>query len=110
MDELGDKLSAILNDPESMERVKQMAQSLLGGEDGGTAVQSQQVEEDSFVTAPAESSRIGYTFARWNYDFSQAITQDTEIKAVWSAHTDTKYRVEYYWENVENDEKILEFR
>ena len=31
MDELGDKLSAILNDPESMERVKQMAQSLLGG-------------------------------------------------------------------------------
>ncbi len=40
MDELGDKLSAILNDPESMERVKQMAQSLLGGEDGGTAVQN----------------------------------------------------------------------
>ena len=75
--------------------------------DGGTAVQSQQVEEDSFVTAPAESSRIGYTFARWNYDFSQAITQDTEIKAVWSAHTDTKYRVEYYWENVENDEYTL---
>lgn len=30
MDELGDKLSAILNDPESMERVKQMAQSLWG--------------------------------------------------------------------------------
>lgn len=40
MDELGDKLSAILNDPESMERVKQMAQSLFGGEDGGTAVQN----------------------------------------------------------------------
>ncbi len=40
MDELGDKLSAILNDPESMERVKQMAQSLLGGEDSGTAVQN----------------------------------------------------------------------
>ena len=75
--------------------------------DGGTAVQSQQAEEDSFVTAPAEPSRIGYTFTRWNYDFSQAITQDTEIKAVWSAHTDTKYRVEYYWENVENDEYTL---
>jgi uncharacterized protein len=33
MDELGDKLSAILNDPDSMERVRQMAQSILGGED-----------------------------------------------------------------------------
>ena len=74
--------------------------------DGGTAVQSQQVEEDSFATEPI-TRRTGYTFARWNYDFSQAITQDTEIKAVWSANTDTKYRVEYYWENVENDEYTL---
>ena len=38
MDELGDKLSAILNDPESMERVKQMAQSLLGGEADSAAL------------------------------------------------------------------------
>ena len=40
MDELGDKLSAILNDPESMERVKQMAQSLLGGEEESAAAQN----------------------------------------------------------------------
>ena len=40
MDELGDKLSAILNDPESMERVKQMAQSLLGGEEERAAAPS----------------------------------------------------------------------
>ena len=38
MDELGDKLSAILNDPESRERVKQMAQSLLGGEADSAAL------------------------------------------------------------------------
>ena len=73
--------------------------------DGGTAVQSQQVEEDSFAAEPT-TRRTGYTF-RWNYDFSQAIAQDMEIKAVWSANTDTKYRVEYYWENVENDEYTL---
>jgi len=40
MDELGDKLSAILNDPDSMERVRQMAQSILGGEDDGAAPQN----------------------------------------------------------------------
>ena len=75
--------------------------------DGGTVVQSQQVEEDYCATAPAAPSRIGYTFTRWNYDFSQAITQGTEIKAVWSAHTDTKYRVEYYLQNLKNDEYTL---
>ena len=73
---------------------------------GGTAVQSQQVEEDSFAAEPT-TQRTGYTFTRWNYDFSQAITKRTEIKAVWSANTDTKYRVEYYWENLENDEYTL---
>ena len=30
MDELGEKLAEILNDPESMNRVKQMAENLLG--------------------------------------------------------------------------------
>ena len=31
MDDLSEKLTGILNDPESMERVKQMAESILGG-------------------------------------------------------------------------------
>ena len=74
--------------------------------DGGTAVQSQQVEEDSFAAEPT-TRRTGYTFARWNYDFLQAITKRTEIKAVWSAHTDTKYKTEYYLQNLENDEYTL---
>lgn len=33
MEDLGEKLAEILNDPESMNRVKQMAESLLGGEE-----------------------------------------------------------------------------
>ena len=74
---------------------------------GGTAVQSQQVEEDHCATAPAAPSKIGYTFARWSYDFSQAITKRTEIKAIWSANTDTKYKTEYYLQNLENDEYTL---
>lgn len=32
MDELSEKLSALLNDPESMNRVREMAESILGGE------------------------------------------------------------------------------
>ena len=74
---------------------------------GGTAVQSQQVEEDHCATAPASPRRIGYTFARWNYDFSQAITKNSEIKAVWTANTDTKYKTEYYLQNLENDKYTL---
>lgn len=35
MDDLADKLSGILNDPESMERVKAMAESLFSGKDEG---------------------------------------------------------------------------
>lgn len=73
---------------------------------GGTAVQSQQVEEDSFATE-LTTRRTGYTFVRWNYDFSQAITKRTEIKAVWTANTDTKYKTEYYLQNLENDEYTL---
>lgn len=73
---------------------------------GGTAVQSQQVEEDSFAAEPT-TRRTGYTFARWTYDFSQAITKRTEIKAVWTANTDTKYKTEYYLQNLENDEYTL---
>ncbi len=33
MDDLGEKLAGILNDPESMERVRAMAESILGGEE-----------------------------------------------------------------------------
>ena len=37
MDDLSEKLTGILNDPESMERVKQMAESILGGGKAGAA-------------------------------------------------------------------------
>lgn len=33
MDDLSEKLAAILNDPKSLEQVRQMAESLLGGQD-----------------------------------------------------------------------------
>ena len=75
--------------------------------DGYSEVQTQQIEENSFATEPAAPSRTGYTFVRWNYDFTQAVTQDTEIQAVWAAKTDTKYKTEYYLQNLENDAYTL---
>ena len=75
--------------------------------DGYSEVQTQQIEENSFATEPAAPSRTGYTFVRWNYDFTQPVTQDTEIQAVWSAKTDTKYKTEYYLQNLENDAYTL---
>ena len=66
---------------------------------GGTAVGSVTVEEDGFVTVPT-TSRVGYTFVSWNYDFSEPIVGDTVITASWTANSDTAYKVEYYLENV----------
>lgn len=76
---------------------------------GGTAVQSQQVEEDSFATAPETTpERLGYTFEKWDYDFSQSVTDNLKITAEWQANTDTNYRVGYYLQNLENDYYTLQ--
>ncbi len=74
--------------------------------DGGTSVQKQVIEEDYFATEP-ETTRTGYTFTGWDYDFTQAITKKTKITASWSANTDTKYTVNYYLQNLEDDNYTL---
>ena len=47
---------------------------------GGTAVASERVEEDSFATEPT-TTRTGYTFKAWNYDFTQPIVDNATISA-----------------------------
>ena len=73
---------------------------------GGTAVQSQTIEEDSFATEP-QTVRVGYTFVSWDYDFTAPITKNTIISAIWTANTNTAYKVEYYLQNVEDDDYTL---
>ena len=58
---------------------------------GGTAVESQVVEEDGLATVP-QTSRVGYTFARWDRDLTQPITQDIIVCAQW---TNSSYTVTY---------------
>lgn len=70
---------------------------------GGSAVESQKIEEDSFAMQPAASpTKKGYNFNKWVFDFSTPITENIEINAEWTANIDTKYKVEYYFENIED--------
>ena len=70
--------------------------------DGGTTVEPQYIEENYFAIAPS-TTKVGYTFASWDYNFSTPITSDTTIKANWKANTNTAYKVEYYLENVDKN-------
>lgn len=73
---------------------------------GGTAVKSQTVEEDTIIPEPV-TTRAGYTFISWSYDFTQPIIEDTIITAAWTANTNTAYKVEYYLENLEDNNYTL---
>ena len=73
---------------------------------GGTAVNSQTVEEDTIIPEPV-TTRAGYTFISWSYDFTQPIIEDTDIMATWTANIDTAYKVEYYLENLEDNNYTL---
>jgi len=60
---------------------------------GETILETIAVSEGDYVTSPSETpSRIGYTFSGWDYDFSQPITKDTRINAIWTAK---QYTVTY---------------
>ena len=50
---------------------------------GGTIVENQTIEEDSLANKPDKpvTTRAGYTFTGWDYDFSKPITQNTKITA-----------------------------
>ena len=75
---------------------------------GGSNVESQQVEEDSFATEPTVPTKIGYTFDGWDYDFTKPVDGEVAINAKWTANTDTKYKVEYYLQNLDDDDYTLE--
>ncbi len=74
---------------------------------GGTAIENQLIEEDSLVIQPVTPTKKGYTFNRWNFDFSTPITKNIEVNAEWTANIDTKYKVEYYFENIEDTNYTL---
>jgi hypothetical protein len=75
---------------------------------GGTSVQSQTVEEDGLAVAPIAPTKAGYTFSGWDFNFSTPITENTTVNAIWADNADVSYKVEYYLQNLENDEYSLQ--
>ena len=50
---------------------------------GGSTVESQEIEEDSLAIQPASPTKKGYTFNKWTFDFSAPIIKNIEITAEW---------------------------
>ena len=69
---------------------------------GGTSVNAQNVEETYLATEPT-TSRKGYDFVKWNYDFTKPIMKNETIFASWRANLDTAYKAEYYLQNLEDN-------
>ena len=49
---------------------------------GGSAVENQQIEEDSLANEPF-TTKTGYSFIGWDYDFSEPVTDNITITASW---------------------------
>ena len=71
---------------------------------GGIQVENQKVEEDSFASAPTTTKK-GYTFVSWNYDFNEPITENKVIVAEWK---DNNYRINYDANGGELDNKYTD--
>ena len=52
---------------------------------GGSAIESQTVEEGALAVIPAAPKKIGYSFVGWDYDLSKPITGDITVKARYEA-------------------------
>ena len=70
---------------------------------------------DSQITLTA-TTNAGYTFLGWYHgeslitedsQMSLIVSGDTTYTAKWSANTDTKYIVNYYWQNIDDDNYTL---
>jgi Listeria-Bacteroides repeat domain (List_Bact_rpt). len=59
--------------------------------DGGTPIPSQTVNDNDFVTQPANPAKSGYTFVEWRlngaaYNFNTPVTSDLNLIAVYKAN------------------------
>ena len=62
--------------------------------------ETQQVKYEGSAVAPVYK-KAGYSNS-WDKELSN-VSENTEITAIWTANTNTPYKVEYYLQNVEND-------
>ncbi|MBQ7236597.1 MAG: leucine-rich repeat protein [Clostridia bacterium] len=76
---------------------------------GGSDIEKQDIEESFIATRPqTDPEKAGYTFEGWDYDFSLPVNNDVQVNAIWTANSNTPYTVEYYFENIENDNYTID--
>lgn len=57
----------------------------------------------STITYPS-LNKTGYTFAGWSTNVASMPDADLTITASWNPNTNTAYKVEHYWQNINDDE------
>lgn len=67
---------------------------------GGTDIEPIYVEEGALVSAPI-TTRVGYNFGSWDYNFETPISSNITINATWNPKGDTQYKIKYYFENLD---------
>lgn len=73
----------------------------------GKVVSTQQVEEGYCATVPA-LDRQGYVLSDWDADVYSPLSSDITANAIWYPYPSTMYRVEYYFEDFESGEYVLD--
>ena len=69
--------------------------------DGGTDIPAITQDYGTDVTAPAEPTKTGYTFAGWDKEIPATMpAENTVITAKWIPASDTSVKVEYYVESL----------
>ncbi len=74
MDELSEKLAGLLNDPETMERVRRMAQGILSSDNQESPVQNE-APSFEFMPSAEELSKIMSIMSRLNHTGNDARSQ-----------------------------------
>ena len=84
---------------------------------GGTAVESQLVEEGKKAVKPADPSKAGYIFKGWQlggkeYNFTETVTEDITLEAQWGDKGVTEYMVTFDADGgtLSNGQSILEVK
>ncbi|MCQ2388073.1 MAG: hypothetical protein MJ066_06505 [Clostridia bacterium] len=79
-----------------------------GFRDGVGGIVAVSVEEDFYLKVPTEETfREGYVFDKWDFDFTTPITENKEIFALWTPNVNIPYKVEYCYEN-QNDNYAID--
>ena len=71
-----------------------------------TLLKTDTVDSGLAATAPANPSRVGYTFSGWDNLFNN-VTADLTVTAQYTANTNTAYTVRHQWQNLDDNDYTL---